>query len=198
MKIILLDKNPAVYSCNYYLIYNELGNNFGTTLIDVGTNEFILNALGKEFGNIDNIKIDQVILTHSHFDHAGGLPFILQNWKPKVYAYTPIVGVTNKIEDTLKLSVAGYQAELFHTPGHTHDSICIYFPIQKILFSGDTTLDIRSTVGSYHKSYLSVLEYINSLEIDEIYGGHGEIIRDDIKPMLEKTIQNIKNSTIFG
>jgi len=198
MKIILLEKNPAVYSCNYYLIYNKLGNNFGATLIDVGTNEFIINSLGKEFGNIGNIKIDQIILTHSHFDHAGGLPYILQHWNPKVFAYSPIMGVTNKIEDKLNLSVAGYDAELFHTPGHTHDSICIYFPMQKILFSGDTTLDIRSTVGSYHKSYLSVLEYINSLEINEIYAGHGEIINEDIKQMLENTIRNVKNSSIFG
>ena len=57
-------------------------------LFDTGqTDALIHNA--KLLG-IDLSKIDKVILSHGHYDHVGGLKYLLEFTKPKVYAHPEI------------------------------------------------------------------------------------------------------------
>lgn len=195
MEVILLKNDPKIYSCHTYLVRDDNDDNI--TLIDAGTDaNFILELRDLLYSKSQ--VLHQILLTHSHFDHAGGLPKILGYWKAKVYAFSPRQGVTNKVNEVEKLTIAGLNAFIYHTPGHTHDSVSVYIPDKKIFFSGDTTLDIRNTIGSYHISFLEALELMASLDIEIIYPGHGKKITDNIKEMFERTIMNVKNSQVYG
>ncbi len=167
------------------------------TLIDVGTDDYVLKAIEPIPTGVGKSKIEQIILTHEHFDHAAGLKYILQLYKPKVYAFNDIKGVTHKAYDGLRLQIADREAEIFHTPGHSHDSICVFVPEEKTLFSGDTPLNVKSPGGSYSQAYVESLERLVSLDITKVFSGHDEPIINNANKILRETLKNVKMSKIF-
>jgi glyoxylase-like metal-dependent hydrolase (beta-lactamase superfamily II) len=75
--------------------------------------------------------------------------------------------------------------EIFHTPGHTPGSCC--FLLGNILYSGDTLLSHVSTNPSVHalfdeqcglKTFQKSLTTLWELDLEEVYPGHGPVIRD--------------------
>ncbi|MGP1455397.1 MAG: MBL fold metallo-hydrolase [Treponema sp.] len=113
---------------------------------------------------IDRIEI---MLTHGHFDHTAGIPFLIEQfpdyalWIHK--ADTFYLGDGSKmmhrksfaqlhaeyLVDELKKDLpepTGYLSEneringfsILHTPGHTEGSVCLWREEDNILFSGDT------------------------------------------------------------
>jgi 7,8-dihydropterin-6-yl-methyl-4-(beta-D-ribofuranosyl)aminobenzene 5'-phosphate synthase len=62
-------------------------------LFDTGTNGALLLANMKALG-VDPASIDEVFISHIHFDHAGGLSTVLnENQNVKVYAPDPLRGI---------------------------------------------------------------------------------------------------------
>jgi glyoxylase-like metal-dependent hydrolase (beta-lactamase superfamily II) len=199
MRITFLKKNPLVYSCNVYHIrgnWNAIDD--VNTLVDVGTDNFILTELKEMMSTgVGKRRVEQVILTHEHFDHAGGLKFIRQEFKPIVYAFQLLNGVDIKLRDGMKLKMGDTEGVILHTPGHSQDSICIYCEQYKTLFSGDTLLNIRTPGGTYTASYVEALERIASLDITSIYSGHDEPITENVKEILNDTLKNVIKSKII-
>ncbi len=73
--------------------------------------------------------------------------------------------------------------QLYYTPGHTYDSLCIYDSDLNILWSGDTFLSAEKGFFSIPYFYwgdpfkhLKSLRLIESLNPELIISGHGEII----------------------
>jgi len=73
------------------------------------------------------------------------------------------------------------------TPGHTADSIAIYFPLDNALFTADTVLGYGSTVfedlGQYMGSLQKMYDYNNTLaegmpKYTQLYPGHGPVVKD--------------------
>lgn len=61
----------------------------GWTLVDTGlpgSAEEIKTAISRHFGH--NSKPDEILLTHGHFDHIGGLVDLLKDWQVPVYAHS--------------------------------------------------------------------------------------------------------------
>ena len=154
-----------------------------------------------------NLKIVAMIATHGHFDHvmvAGemqisykkiigkDLPLIIHakdqfllkrivetarhflNYEPAVI---PIQ--QTKHFNPGKFIISHFKFQILYTPGHTPGSWCLYFPDNKILFTGDTLF--KSGIGRYDFSYSAKDELKKSLEkifkLPEdtvIYPGHGE------------------------
>lgn len=115
-------------SCVYIYKLKE-----GIIMIDTGA-RWNRKELLEELKNLklNPEDIDSIILTHNHFDHTG-------NWI--LFKNAKIYGSNNdfknkKISDIQKLKLSGM--ELIETPGHSKGGICLWFPKQKILFSGDT------------------------------------------------------------
>jgi glyoxylase-like metal-dependent hydrolase (beta-lactamase superfamily II) len=85
--------------------------------------------------------------------------------------------------------------KIFHTPGHTSGSICIYEPRKKILISGDTvfakgTISDISSSGSYGE-YINSLARLNTMKIDLLLPGHGSISKN-VENDIKKAIDNAK------
>lgn len=88
--------------------------------------------------------------------------------------------VHRTFKDGDRLSVAGWELEVIHTPGHSSGSTC--FRSGQVLFTGDTVLrhitpnaafggaDGRSVGMS---DYLKSLEKLRGLDIKGVYPGHG-------------------------
>lgn len=91
----------------------------------------------------DGFKLDQVWLTHGHYDHAQEVGAVLARASVPVYlsekempALTPDVPELRRTKDGEQLVLGKLSALCIHTPGHTPGGQC--FLLDKTLFTGDT------------------------------------------------------------
>jgi len=89
-----------------------------------------------------NLKLDAILLTHHHGDHAGGVPALLERWKVPVYgpAREKIAGLSDPLTegDTVELPSLGLTLSVLDVPGHTAGHIAYVAAGQHWLFCGDT------------------------------------------------------------
>ncbi len=142
------------------------------------TNCYILNNNGKviiidpgdekdKIINEVNGEVVGIIITHHHFDHVGALEKIKKYYKVNVYDYSNLKE-NNKIDD--------FEFKMIRTPGHTDDSITIYFEKEKIMFVGDFIFygsigrtDLGGNISDMKKSIESILLYDDDIKL---YPGH--------------------------
>jgi len=99
-----------------------------------------------------------ILLTHGHFDHVLAVKKLSEQYGIPVYAHEGeketltdprlnLSGMTGKNEsytadvyvtDKQTLTLAGFDIEVLHTPGHTDGGCCYYIAEHKALISGDT------------------------------------------------------------
>jgi len=139
---------PKVWKLNvdsnvYFLDFKE------KIVIDTGPNAY-RGIVAKELSKVvDLSKVDRVIFTHLHYDHTGNFE-LFPNAKfyasaeeiklleeNKIYAIgDPILAAKFKVKLNVLKDFLGLK--IIKTPGHTKGSVCIYYPKERILFSGDT------------------------------------------------------------
>ncbi|GAB7014998.1 MBL fold metallo-hydrolase [Methanogenium cariaci] len=196
MKIVNLTEGTTVYTSNVYLVtgsWNALKDK--NTLIDVGRDPAVFDRIDRASTGVGKHKVDQVIITHSHFDHASLLPRIREAYKPEVYAFSKYIKyIDTVVRDGDLLRVGDETAEIIHTPGHSSDSICIYCRESHTLFAGDTPLVIRSDDGTYEEEFILALEKICRKKVDAIYPGHGDPLRHNCTELLQKSLRNAKSA----
>ena len=175
MHITSLQSGGRVYTSNAYFItgtWNRIEDI--NTLVDTGKDPQLLKSLDQARNGVGKRRLEQVVLTHSHYDHIELLPQIATLFSPVVFAFTEgLQGVTHILQDGQRLIFGDEEFEVLHTPGHSSDSACFYCPTDKVLFSGDTPLIINSPEGSYQEAFLCALERLCRLDIRSIYFGHG-------------------------
>jgi len=196
MKVLNLTSGSKVYTSNVYLITgNWNAINDVNTLIDVGRDLSIIDMIYKASTGIGKTRLEQVILTHSHYDHASLLPQIKESFNPEVYAYSSSLnGVDHLLKGGEKLKVGDRVFEVIYTPGHSSDSICLYCEEEHVLFAGDTPLVIRSTDGTYEGNFVMALEKLCRRDIDTIYFGHGPPASGRCNKMLRTSLDNVRKS----
>ena len=100
-----------------------------------------------------------VLLTHGHFDHCMAAQEVAEHFGISVYVHedeketmeNPAYNCCGMIGRNLvfhadkyfhgekdQLSLAGFEIDVLHTPGHTIGGVCFYVQSEGILFSGDT------------------------------------------------------------
>lgn len=184
------------YTSNVYHITGEyLQLSDLSTLIDVGRDEKVLGELRTIRTGIGNKPLDQIFLTHSHFDHAGLLKEILTWYPVPVYAHplSRIPGII-PLQDKQLVHIGDRDCEVIWGGTHSEDSVCYYCHDEGILFSGDIPMRIYTNDGTYDSAFLQVFERIWSYNVKEIYPGHGDPMGGDVRHLLDESYRNLKGS----
>ena len=132
-------------------------------------NECLVIDPGDEYEKIkeiiDNKNVIGTIITHQHFDHIGCI-----NYFDKIYDINNLKEGINNIDK--------FTFEVIYTPGHTKDSICIYFKEDNVMFVGDFLFkdgigrtDLGGNDIDMHNSLLKISKYNKDITI---LPGHGE------------------------
>src|ERR1700742_4443002 len=124
-------------------------------------------------------KLSDILVTHHHADHTGGIAELKDRWRCKVTApraeaaRIPAVDATVGEADTVK--VGGLTARVIETPGHTSVHISYVFDADKLAFVGDTLFSIgcgRVIEGTPEMMWASLLK-LRALPDDTlVYCGH--------------------------
>ena len=169
MNLEIVKVGPLKTNCYILSINNDV------LVIDPG-DEY--NKIKKVIGNRN---VNGVIVTHNHFDHIGAL-----NYFDNIYDYNNLKEGINKI--------GNFAFEVIYTPGHTNDSICLYFKNENKMFVGDFIfkdgigrIDLGGNINDMIKSLDKISKYDKNIYI---YPGHGNFSKLGIE--LEKIKKHLK------
>jgi len=199
------ERYSNLFSSNVYLIGDE-----SITLIDAGdgceTNR-IAPALQKLHLNIENVV--NVVLTHSHDDHWGGLAELLQIIPVTVMVYHEDVAYYQDEIRRLQalhpyrivglkegdiVDAEGHRLTVVHTPGHDDGSICLYDETCKILFSGDSVF-ASGTTGSARSGNIDdmkkSLKRLATMDVDILLPGHGDIAFENANEAIQLALERL-------
>jgi hydroxyacylglutathione hydrolase len=124
-------------------------------------------------------KLTDILVTHHHADHTGGIVALKEKYKCRVVAPAaeadtiPAVDLTVREGD--KVLVGKLSANVIETPGHTLGHIAYWFHADKLAFVGDTLFSIgcgrviEGTPGMMWRSLVKLRDLPNDTEI---YCGH--------------------------
>jgi len=199
-------------------IYTILGEN--PTIIDCGTglyNEEVVRDIKKI---VDPTSIKQIILTHEHFDHCGGVKKLhdLTDGKAKIVSYEnaadkiergesifarllggvmPKMPVDVRLLDGYTINMGDETFEVIHTPGHTPGSMCLYSKTSKSLISGDTIFAYGS-FGRYDFPdgdpvlLRQSIEKLAELDVENLYPGHELYVEGEGKEHMAMVLKSIR------
>ncbi|KKG16656.1 hypothetical protein EO98_13255 [Methanosarcina sp. 2.H.T.1A.6] len=199
MKVINLTENPTTYTCNVYYIQGEFNSlNNLNTIIDIGRDNIIFEKFDKVSKGVGKKLIDQIVLTHNHYDHTSLLKTVKEIYSPKVYAFSPYLkGVDVVLKGGESLLIGDKFFEVIHTPGHTQDSICLYCSENGFLFVGDTRVILNSNNWTFEENYVKSMEYLCTKDVSRIFYGHGPPLENRCNEKLQTTLNIIHNSKII-
>lgn len=179
-----------VYTSNAYMVqgtWNTLDDL--NTMIDVGRDEELINLLRNHQTGVGKRKVDQVILTHSHYDHVGMLAAVRDAFKPTIFAFSESLnGVDQVLKDGQMLHIADRKFEVMHAPGHSQDSICLYCAEERTLFTGDTPIRITAPGDSYDQNFISFMVRLMKKNVHVIYPGHGAPITRNCNEIIQNSL----------
>lgn len=139
-----------------------------------------------------------IVATHGHLDHLWGAKWATEKWHTPVLMHEADIPMAKAMQaqydlfgirataeefpieslDENKRSIFNLQFSIIPTPGHTPGSICLYFPEDKVLFSGDTLFQMgygrTDLPGGNMMQLIQSLDQLFALPDDvRVYPGHG-------------------------
>jgi hydroxyacylglutathione hydrolase len=155
-----------------YLIHD--GATGATASVDAPEAGPIIAALERE-----GWKLTDILITHHHHDHVGGVAELKQKYGCRVVAphdkTSKIANVDLRAAHGDVVKVGELLARVLETPGHTLDHISYVFDTEKTLFAADTLFSIgcgRVFEGTYPMMWDSLLK-LRALPDDfKLYCGH--------------------------
>jgi glyoxylase-like metal-dependent hydrolase (beta-lactamase superfamily II) len=131
--------------------------------------------------------IQEIVLTHGHVDHLGGVAQVRERFGELRVSKQPDPNDAADlgfapIRDGDVVRTEGASLRAVATPGHATDHLCFVLEEERSMFSGDNVLGVGTTVIPSHGGDL--LDYMRSLDRmlaeapARIYPAHGPCIED--------------------
>lgn len=205
----VLGMNPGPYALtgtNTYLV----GTGAKRILIDTGEGRpgYIAN-LEKAMASVGATGIQEIVLTHWHFDHLGGVPSVVdrfgdvpvRKFMPEVKE--PLFGGEGGIDpyivwpedkfiplvDGEVLRTEGAALRVLYTPGHANDHVVLIHEGEKAMFTGDNVLGVGTTMFRDLSDYMVSLDKMQTAvsrgRLTTLYPAHGPVVRDAASKLAE-------------
>jgi glyoxylase-like metal-dependent hydrolase (beta-lactamase superfamily II) len=204
----VLGMNPNPFSLtgtNCYLI----GTGKRRMLLDTGQGEpaFMPNmAEAMKEAGCDGL--DQIVISHWHHDHLGGLPDVTKLWPDvpvrkympaKMDALTAGEGAIDPysiwpadrftpLADGEILRTEGATLEVMFTPGHACDHVALLLQEEGAMFTGDNVLGVGTAVVSDLPLYLASLQRMAAAGPERLYTAHGPLVESGGVAKIEEYI----------
>lgn len=168
--------NFYVYDANESLI-----------VFDTGISSVFAKLGFKKLG-LDYNKVSHVFLTHSDFDHTGGLnlfkkakiylskteePMITKQIPRRLFIYNKKIKSYSLMDNLESIKIGDANIKLMYAPGHTIGS-AIYIINDKIMISGDTlSLSRKGEIGNFgfvqNMNHKENVETVKHLKKDKVF-----------------------------
>ncbi|KAH8405266.1 hypothetical protein KR222_001012 [Zaprionus bogoriensis] len=132
-----------------------------------------------------NVKLNKVLTTHHHWDHAGGNEKLVKLWtagKLEVYGGDDRIGaMTHKVSQDDTLSIGSLNVRCLSTPCHTSGHVCYHVTTADgqgdgAVFTGDTLFQGgcgRFFEGTPEEMYEALCEKLSALpDHTKVFCGH--------------------------
>lgn len=214
-------------NCNVFIIESE-GDSL---MIDSGLGGRMNFGFGDQKGSIKILedaiihrKITQILLTHGHIDHVGGIMALqskleldvitseieAQHLKsgdssyiePFMASTCSPIDISQEVFEGDVIHIGNFSFEILHTPGHTHGSISLWDKKNHILVSGDTVFpqgsfgrtDLRT---GNSKDLVESLRRLSELEIHVLLPGHMSPVISTSGSPLDSVKQSFQNARMM-
>ena len=149
--------NP--FSQNTYVVFNE---NKDAYLIDPGNFTDEETDVLLTFISDNDLKVQNIILTHAHIDHVLGLqkafdkyqvPVLMHPLEQEIldrnpmdanrfgFFFQPFKGQISYLTENDLVNLGEDEFKILHVPGHSPGSIAFYNEEQKLMISGDVLFE---------------------------------------------------------
>lgn len=184
---VALGQNPGIFTgpgTNTYLV----GTGRHRILLDTGSGaEAYPDVLAGAIERAGCDGIQEIVLTHGHPDHLGGVEQVQARFGPLRVSKLPgaddpaSLGAEALAEGSV-VRTEGATLRAVHTPGHATDHLCFVLEEERALFSGDNVLGVGTTVIPSHGGdlldYMRSLGRMLALAPRRIYPAHGPVVED--------------------
>ena len=122
-------------------------DNYIWALIDSGSRQVCVVDPGDAapvlaYLDSQDLSLAQIVITHHHPDHTGGIAALVKACQVPVYGpdNPRISGITHRLAENDSVDILGVEFSVLEVPGHTLDHIAYFSSAaqQPVLFCGDT------------------------------------------------------------